>query len=65
MKANRDNRREMLRQRIQAINDILEERSNSEIYGSPEMMEEYARESRRLMAEADSLEHELKALEME
>ena len=65
MKTDRNSRREMLRQRIQAINDILEERSNSEIYGSPEMMEEYARENRRLKAEADSLELELKNLEKE
>lgn len=65
MNANQHDRRETLRQRIQAINDILEERSNSEIYGSPEMMEEYARENMRLKAEADSLERELKLLEKE
>jgi hypothetical protein len=58
-------RREVLRQRIDAIRSIVEERSNSEIYGPPEMMEEYARETDRLMAEADSLEKELKALEKE
>ena len=55
----------MLRQRIDEINGVLEERRNSEIYGPPEMMEEYARENKRLQAEADSLEQELKALEME
>lgn len=58
-------RKEMLRQRIAAIRDIVEERRNSEIYGPPEMMEEYGRETRRLQAEADSLELELKALENE
>lgn len=56
-------RKEMLRQRIAAIRDIVEERRNSEIYGPPEMIEEYGRETRRLEAEADSLEVELKALE--
>lgn len=61
----RNERLEALRQRIDAIRDILEERRNSEIYGSPEMMEEYERENRRLEAEADSLERELKALEIE
>ena len=65
MNVNQNDRRETLRQRIQAIHDILEERSNSEIYGSPEMMEEYARENIRLEAEADSLERELKLLEKE
>lgn len=59
------NRKEVLRQRIAAIRDIVEERRNSEIYGPPEIMEEYARETRRLQAEADSLEMELKALENE
>ena len=58
-------RREVLRQRIESIHAIVEERQNSEIYGSPEMMKEYARETRRLQAEADSLEQELKAMEME
>ena len=56
-------RREAIRQRIESIRAIVEERQNSEIYGPPEMMEEYARETSRLQAEADSLEQELKALE--
>ena len=61
----KQNKLEMLRQRIDEIHGVLEERRNSEIYGPPEMMEEYARENKRLQAEADSLEQELKALEME
>lgn len=61
----KQNKLEMLRQRIDEIHGVLEERRNSEIYGPPEMMEAYARENRRLQAEADSLEQELKALEME
>ena len=60
-----NDRREVIRQRIAAIRDIVEERRNSEIYGSPEMMEEYARETRRLQAEADSLEKELETMEDE
>ena len=60
-----NDRREMLRQRIKAINAILENRRNAEIYGPPEIMEEYARETMRLSAEADSLEQELKNLERE
>lgn len=62
---NQKDRREMLRQRINQIHSILEDRTNAEIYGPPEMMEEYARENRRLQAEADSLEQELKNLENE
>lgn len=61
----KDKRRQQLRERIEAIRDILEERQNSEIYGSPEVMEEYARETKRYRAEADSLERELKALDEE
>ena len=58
-------RREMLRERIKAIRGILEERHNSGIYGSPEMIEKYERENTRLQVEADSLEQELKKLEEE
>ena len=61
----KQNKRELLRKRIDEIHGVLEERRNSEIYGPPEVMEEYARENRRLQAEADSLEQELKTLEME
>ena len=60
-----DDRREMLRQRISDIRAVLEERSNAEVYGPPEVMEAYAKENRRLQAEADSLENELKGLENE
>lgn len=61
----KSDRREVIRQRIESIRAIVEERQNSEIYGPPEMMEEYARETQRLQAEADSLEQELKAIEKE
>lgn len=61
----KQNRREMLRQRIDEIRSVLEERRNSEIYGPPEMLEAREKENRRLEAEADSLELELKALENE
>jgi len=53
----------MLRERIKEIRNILEERRNAEIYGPPEMIEEFERENTRLKAEADSLERELKALD--
>ena len=65
MKTTKNDRREMLRQRINEIRNILEDRRNSEIYGPPEIMEEYARENRRLQAEADSLQQELNNMEKE
>ena len=61
----KNEKREMLRQRIDDIRDVLKERQNSEIYGPPEMMEAYEKENNRLQAEADSLEQELKNLDLE
>lgn len=61
----RNEKRETLRQRIDDIHSILEERQHSEIYGPPEMIEAYKRENQRLQAEADSLEQELKNLDRE
>jgi len=56
-------RRAMLKERINSIRDILEQRHNAEIYGPPEMIEAYEKENARLQAEVDSLERELKALD--
>lgn len=56
-------RRMQLQQRLDSLRNIIEERQNSEIYGPPEIMKEYGNETRRLMAEADSLEMELRSLE--
>ena len=56
-------RRAMLKERIKNIRDILEERRNAEVYGPPEVINAYAKETQRLSDEADSLERELKALE--
>ena len=61
----KEKHRQELRERIEAIRDILEERQNAEVYGSPEIMEEYAKETQRYRIEADSLENELKALDEE
>lgn len=55
----KNDRREMLQKRIDAIRGILEERRFSEVYGSPEVMEAFEEENARLQAEADSLEQEL------
>lgn len=53
----------VIKERLKAIEDILEERRNSEVYGSPEYMEEYNRETMHYVAEADSLNKELETLE--
>ena len=58
-------RQMQLQQRLDSLRNIIEERQNSEIYGPPEIMKEYGKETRWLKAEADSLEIELKALEEE
>lgn len=58
-------RRQQLQQRLDSIRDILQERLNAEVYGSPEIMEEYGRETRRLKAEADSLANELEEMDIE
>ena len=57
--------RQQLQQRLDSIRAIVEERQNSEIYGPPEMMEEYARETKRLQVEADSIAKELENLSHE
>ena len=58
-------RRDSIRQRLQAVRDILEEKEFSEVYGSPEIIEEHQMEISRLKTEVDSLERELKAIEEE
>ena len=55
-------RRQQLQRRLNEVRAILEERQNAEIYGSPEIMEEYARENARLRSEADSISKELEEM---
>lgn len=55
-------RRVELTQRLQSLRNIIYERENSCIYGSPEVMEEYSRETWRLKQEASEVENELKEL---
>ena len=56
-------RRQALQQRLDSIRDIIVQRENAKIYGSPEVMQRYREETYRLRAEADSLSRELEALE--
>ena len=59
----RNKGRAALKERLQAVRDILDERLNAEVYGSPEVMKEYATETARLKAEADSLQKALEDLD--
>lgn len=52
--------RKEMRKRVAEIKSILKERETSCVYGSPEFMEEYAREGYRLRVELDSLQNELR-----
>ena len=48
-----------LKERIAELQAIVEEREMSCVYGSPEIIAEYGRETGRLRHELDSLQHEL------
>ena len=58
-------RRQFIQQQIDSIQAIIEEREFAEVYGPPEIIEEYSRETRRLKDEAAKLEAQLKELENE
>ena len=57
-----DRIREM-RERLEVLRNTIKERESSCIYGTPEVMERYGQETRRLIEQADELEMEIKALE--
>ena len=61
----KDKKRHELRDRIDEIQQTLSKRSSEAIYGPPQMMLEREEQNRRLMAEKDSLEKELKKLDQE
>ena len=48
-----------LKERIAQLKAIVKDREMSCVYGSPEIIQEYGRETRRLRAELDSLQNEL------
>lgn len=49
-----------LKQKIDQLRSIVEDREMSCVYGSPEIIAEYGRETRRLRQELTDLENELK-----
>lgn len=57
---NNDNTtKQQLKERIAELKSIVEEREMSCVYGSPEIIAEYGRETQRLRHELDSLQNEL------
>ncbi len=58
-------RRQFIQQQIDSIRAIIEKREFAEVYGSPEIIEAYSRETNRLKEEAAKLEAELKELDNE
>ena len=61
----RSARRVALQERIAELQAALQRREGACVYGSPEIIEEYGRETRRLRGEAENLENELKELKTE
>ena len=56
---NRSMTRRELKARIKELRAIVEDREMSCVYGSPEIIAEYGRETARLRHELDSLQNEL------
>lgn len=55
-------RKVALQEQLASLRAVLSERESSCIYGSPEVMEEYEKETRRLYQEAQQLADELNEL---
>ncbi len=51
-----------LQRELDSVNKIIRQRENSTIYGTPEVMERYSAETRRLRSQADSLRNEIDKL---
>lgn len=51
-----------LTQRLEQLRNAIRERESSCVYGSPEIIEEYGRETRRMRQEAEELEKQLQEL---
>ena len=58
-------RRQFLQQQIDSIRAVIEKREFAEVYGSPEIIEAYSRETDRLKDEAAPLEAQLNELDNE
>lgn len=58
-------RRLSLQERLSELRAALRQREGACIYGTPEVMEEYGRETQRMREEVESLQKELNALNKE
>ncbi len=54
-----------LTQQLDSINSILKRREGACVYGSPEVIEQFGEETRRLREEAESIKQQIKELENE
>lgn len=54
-----------LHQQLDSINTIIHERESSCVYGSPEIIEQYGAETRRLRQEAENIRKQISDLENE
>ena len=63
MEQNPTQRRHELEGRLESLRNTIEEREGARVYGSPEVIQEYRKETQRLRQEADSLQQEIKTLE--
>jgi hypothetical protein len=52
-----------MRQKLEILQNTIRDREGSCVYGSPEIIEQYGRETQRLKDQASELEMEIKALE--
>lgn len=59
----RTQRRQELESRLESLRNTIQERDDARVYGSPEVIQEYRRETQRLRQEADSLQQVIKTLE--
>jgi hypothetical protein len=54
-----------LHQQLDSINTIIQRRESSCVYGSPEIIQQYGQETRRLKQEAENIINQIKELENE
>lgn len=60
-----EERRAELTERLDSLRAVIYKRENACIYGSPEVMERYSRETNRLRGEAEKVKNELQGLSEE
>lgn len=54
-----------LTQQLDSINSIIQRREGACVYGSPEVIQQYGEETRRLRKEAEDIKQQIKDLENE